>query len=83
MYKVNKRNCQKFPNYISILQWRSQQICFVAKKTCLSFEYMDSWKKFGETSLPDKKVFCSELNLEDITDKDYEHTQKVWSVFKI
>ena len=44
---------------------------------------MDSWERFNETSLPDKKAFYSELNLEDITDKDYEHAQKVWEVFGI
>ena len=47
------------------------------------YEYMDSWVRFNWTSLPDKKAFYSELNLEDITDKDYEHAQKVWKVFGI
>ena len=32
---------------------------------------------------PGKKAFYSELNLEDITDKDYEHAQKVWNMFEI
>ena len=45
--------------------------------------YMDTWERFDETLLPDKKAFYSELNLEDITDKDYEHAQKVQEVFKI
>ena len=45
--------------------------------------YMDTWERFDETLLPDKKAFYSELNLEDVTDKDYEHAQKVWEVFKI
>ena len=44
---------------------------------------MDSWEIFDETSLLDKKAFYSELNLDDIDDKDYEHAQKVWKVFKI
>ena len=44
---------------------------------------MDSWERFDETSLPDKTAFYSELNLEDITDKDYLHAQKVWEVFEI
>ena len=44
---------------------------------------MDSWERFYEISLPDKKAFHSELNLEDITDKDYEHAKKVWEVFGI
>ena len=42
---------------------------------------MDNWERFHETSQPDKKA--SKLNLEDITDKDYEHAQKVWEVFEI
>ena len=33
--------------------------------------------------MSDKKDFYSELNLEDIIDKDYEHVQKLWEVFKI
>ena len=44
---------------------------------------MDSWEKFDETSLPDKKAFYSELNLEDISDKDYLHAQKVCDVFEM
>ena len=39
---------------------------------------MDSWEKFDETSLPDKKAFHGELRLKDITDKDYAHAQKVF-----
>ena len=44
---------------------------------------MDSWERFNGTSLPDKEAFCSKLNLEDITDKDYARAQKVWKVFQI
>ena len=44
---------------------------------------MDSWEKFDENTLPLKKDFYSNLNLEDISDKDYTHTQEVWDVFKI
>ena len=44
---------------------------------------MDSWERFDENSLPDKKVFYCELNLEDIIDKDYSHAQKVFKEFCI
>ena len=44
---------------------------------------MDSCERFDETSLPNKKVFCSELNLEDINEKYYEQAQKVWEVLEI
>ena len=33
--------------------------------------------------LPPKKSFYSKLNLEDISDKDYLHAQKVWDTFGI
>ena len=55
----------------------------LVRKGVYSYEYMDSWEKFDETSLPDKKAFYSKLNLEDITDKDYDHAKRVWEVFKI
>ena len=53
------------------------------RKGVYPFEYMKSWERFNETSLPDKKAFYSELNLEDITDKDYAHAQKMFEEFKL
>ena len=44
---------------------------------------MDSWERFDKTSLPDKKAFYSELYLEDITNKDYAHAQKVFEELKL
>ena len=38
---------------------------------------MDDWRKFNETSLPEKEDFYSDLNMEDITDVDYEHAKRV------
>ena len=37
---------------------------------------MDSWERFYETSLPDKKEFYSSLDMENITDVDYRHAKK-------
>ena len=53
------------------------------RKGVYPYEYMDSWKKFDETPLPPKKDFYSNLNLEDISNEDYAHAQKVFEVFKI
>ena len=39
---------------------------------------MDSWKRFDETSLPNKEDFYSCLNMEDITDIDYKHVKSVF-----
>ena len=53
------------------------------RKGVYPYEYMDSWERFNETSLPDKKAFYSELNIEDITDRDYANAQKVFEEFKL
>ena len=55
----------------------------ILRKGVYPYEYMDSWEKFNETALPPKKDFYSNLNLEDFSDEDYKHAQKVWDVFEI
>ena len=50
---------------------------FVIKKGVYPYEYMDSWEKLEENTLPPKEGFYSNLNLEDISDEDYMHDQKV------
>ena len=44
---------------------------------------MDSWDRFNETTLPNKKAFYNKLYLEDITNEDYIHAQKVFAEFKL
>ena len=44
---------------------------------------MDNWEKINETTLPPKETFYSNLNLENISDEDYVHAQKVWEVFEM
>ena len=53
------------------------------RKGVYPYKYMDSWERFNEASLPDKKAFYSELNLEDITDKDYTHAQNFFEELKL
>ena len=38
---------------------------------------MNSWERFDEESLLDKKAFYSRINVDDITDNDYLHYKKV------
>ena len=44
---------------------------------------MDSWERFNETTLPNKKAFYSKLYLQDITDEDYIHAQKGFQELKL
>ena len=50
----------------------------MVRKSFYPYEYMDSWQRFDEASLPDKNFFCRKFYLEDITDKDYTPAQKVF-----
>ena len=47
------------------------------RKGVYPYEYINSWKRFNETSLPNKEDFYSYLNMADITDIDYKHAKKV------
>ncbi|XP_057305244.1 uncharacterized protein LOC130642176 [Hydractinia symbiolongicarpus] len=40
------------------------------------YSYMNTWKRFEETELPSKDSFYSNLNMNGISDHDYEHAQK-------
>ena len=46
------------------------------RKGVYPYEYMDSWERFNETSLPSREDFYSNLNMEDIDDIDYRHGNK-------
>ena len=37
------------------------------RKGVYPYEYMDSWERFDEASLPDKKVFYCELYLQSVS----------------
>ena len=49
-------------------------------KDVYPYEYLDSWQRFNKISLPDKKEFYNNLNMEDTTDSDYKHAKRVWKV---
>ena len=74
---------EKFPRTYKFCNGNLNKFVLLLRKGVYPYEYMDSWERFNETSLPPKKSFYSELNLEDISDKDYFYAQKVWNVFEI
>ena len=58
-----------------------EKLDLIKRKGVYPYEYMDSIKRFKETSLPPKESFYSSLNNEHISDEDYEHAKKVWNAF--
>ena len=53
------------------------------RKAIYPYEYIDSWERFNKNTIPPKEAFYGKLNLENITDKDYERVKKVWEAFEI
>ena len=74
---------KKFPNIHQFCNGDNNKFVLLLRKGVYPYKYMDSWERFGETSLPDKKSFYSKLYLEEITDKYYTHTQKVFEELKL
>ena len=74
---------KKFPNTCEFCDGDINKFILLLREGVYPYECMDSWERFNETSLPDKKAFCSELNLKDIFDKDYGHTQKEFKELKL
>ena len=72
---------EKFPRMYQFCNGDLNKFVLLLRKGVYPFEYMDSWEKFNETSLPPKKDFYSELTLDDISDKDYNHAQKVFEEY--
>ena len=73
----------KFPRTYKFCNGNLNKFVLLLRKGGYPYEYMNSWGSFNETSLPSKKSCYSESSLENISDKDYLHAQKVWDVFEI
>ena len=81
IYQANKWINRKVSKIYQFCKGDLNKFVLLLRKGVYPYDYMDSWERFNETSFPDKKYFYSELNLEDITDKDYSHAQKVFEEF--
>ena len=74
---------KNFPSVYQFCNGNLNKFVLLLRKGVFPYEYMDSWGKFDENTLPPKEAFYSNLNLEDISDEDYAHAQKVWDVFEL
>ena len=81
--KFNQDLIKKFKNTYSFCDNDLNKFVLLLRKGVYPYEYMDSWEKFNETSLPSKKDFYSNLNMENIDDIDYRHGNNVFKRFKL
>ena len=69
---------QRFANTYEFCNEDLNKFILLLRKGVYPYEYMDSWKRFDETSLPEKEAFYNNLTMEDITDVDYRHGKTVF-----
>ena len=81
--KFDKDLMKKFKNTYSFCNNDLNKFILLLRKGVYSYEYVDNWERFNETSLPSKKDFYSNLNMEDIDDIDYRHGNNVFKGFKL
>ena len=75
----NKELINRFSSTYKFCNSDINKFILLLRKGVYPYEYMDSWERFNETSLPDKESFYSNLNMEYITDVDYRHAKKVFN----
>ena len=74
---------KKIKNTYSFCNSDLNKFILLLRKGVYPYEYVNSWERFNETSLPSKKEFYSKLNMEDIDDIDYRHGNNVFNKFKL
>lgn len=60
-----------------------QQFSLLRQKGIYPYEYMSTWDKYDESSLPEITSFYSSLTSESISVSDYKHAKNVWNTFEI
>ena len=75
----NNELIKRFVNIYKFCNKEYNKFILLLRKGVYPYEYMDGWERFDETSLPDKKAFYSSLSMENITDVDYKHENKIFN----
>ena len=81
--KIDEELKNRFKNIYEFSKNNINKFILLPRKSVYPYEHMDEWEKFNETTLPEKEEFCSNLNVEDITDADYVHAKRVCKDFEI
>ena len=61
--------------------YAEDKLSLLTRKEVYPYEYMNSPEKLKETKLLPREAFYAMLN--DVSDEDYEHAQKVWETFEM
>ena len=64
-------------------EFKDEKLNLMVRKGIYPYDYMDSFDRFNEQTLPTKEDFYSILNDQHISDEDYNHAINVWKTFKL
>ena len=67
---------EKFPNTYRLCNNDNNKFILLLRKGVYPYEYIDDWNRFNENILPSKDKFYSNLNMNGISDKDYNHAMQ-------
>ena len=73
----------KFFDLFNFCKKDLDKIALLVTEGVMCDEYIDSWKKSKEKSLPSKEKIFSSLNNKETPDWKYKHAQRVWNMFKM
>ena len=68
---------------LGFVDYNESQYNLLTRKGIYPYEYVSSWDRFKEVKLPPIESFYSNLNMSNVSEDDYEHTQHVWKEFGI
>ena len=74
----NKELIKRFTSTYEFCNKNLNKFILLLRKGVYPYEYMDNWEGFDETLLPSKESFYNHLNMENIDDIDYRHSNNVF-----
>lgn len=69
---LTKKNCKT-----------KEEFDLLQRKGIFPYDYLDSWEKLEDAQLPTKECFFNKITNSHISDEDYIHATKVWTLFNI
>ena len=74
---LNKDLINRFESTYEFCNKDINRFILLLRKGICAYEYIVTWERFDETSLPDKEAFYSIVNMGVITSVDYRHAKRV------
>ena len=82
MTKVTNESTKNYPTLYKFCNGDLNKFNLLLRKGIYPYEYIDSWEKFDENTIPPKEAFYSKFKLENITEKTMSMLKKYGKYLK-